>query len=297
MSPNLLVSIALADMRTDCEAWETAPNLGGDLYGDTWMQGETVQIRVVEYEFGPEGVAEEDVEVPAVHRALLASIALVLQARGSGPDRTRRQWLRRMKGILVTDPAHAETRRTLSRLSSAAWAKRVLAARRRKSEHTKVSETAVPRATQLNSQWLQIGRMVGVIPTRKGGKADLIPGDWLLDLTKQAKDLLTKVREYEPKDAEKKAVRALLLADPYPAGKGNKLMLARELVPRGKAYPDWDEQVNLDQWCLRLAFPMLTADELCNARSTSTWRWLLADRLDMKKNVLSRRLSEYRNPS
>jgi len=92
-----------------------------------------------------------------------------------------------------------------------------VAARPHAPEKDEALKKAAREATKdLKGHWYKVGQSIGLIPTRQGGKTDLIPDKWLLDLKEQGKGLLAEVREYEPNAVERDAVRALLLAEPYP---------------------------------------------------------------------------------
>ena len=301
VTPSHRVSLAVQEMRGDLTLWEVPPaRLGDNVQCEVWMEGKTVNVRVFKLYYGDEGIEEVDVEFPVAHLALFASIEHILHSDQSSSERDRRlgEWHKEIQGILINDPGHADTRLRLWQLSDRAGSTSALAAQGgRPQEREKRQARAKTAAKRLRSYWHEIGQAIGLIPTRRGGKTDLIPDEWLSEFARQARALLKKVRAYEPDSNAQGAVRALLLAEPYPAGSGHKLVIAQEHARHGKAYPDWDKQVKLDDWCLRLAFPMLTRGELADAQSKRGWRWLLANRLDMTPNVLSKRLSQHRHPS
>ena len=285
---------AIQEMREDLKRWEETPELPDDEQVEAWA--DEVTGRVFRIDSGDENTQDQaEIDAPAIHVALFKCIALTLNAN---PERglVIGHWLRRLHHILVQDdPTSAETRVRLARLAGKAWVVSAEAARSGNQMRQTKAENA---REQLSQYWRLIGEQIGLIPpSQRGGLADLIPDEWLSEFAQQARALLKKVRAYKPDSNAQGAVRALLLAEPYPAGSGHNLMIAQEHARHGKAYPDWDKQVKLDDWCLRLAFPMLTRGELADAQSKRGWRWLLANRLDMTSNVLSKRLSQHRHPS
>ena len=294
VTPVRRLASAIQEMREDLRSWEVSPNLPDDEELVAWADEVTGRaVRIASSDESTHNQAE--IAVPAIHLALFKAIALTLNA---SPERglVLGHWLRRLQDIIGhNDPTSAETRVKLARLAGKAWVAHAGAARSGDQVRQTLAETA---GEELSQYWQLIGEQIGLIPpSRRGGLADLIPDEWLSEFARQAGALLGDVRAYKPDSSDQDPVRALLLADPYPAGTGNELVLAQVYFPRGKAYSKWDKQVNLPAWCLRLAFPMLTADELRKAPVTAGWRWLLADRLEMKKNVLSKRLSQHRHPS
>lgn len=297
-TPSDRLSLAVEEMRNDLVLWEKPPFLGDDVQCATWMEEDTVVVSVVELEYADQGVAQLDVDVPVAHQALFASMTHTLPYRSSieRDDRIRREWLRQIEEILLSDPRHSEKIGKLLKLAAEARRKSALAAQANQGEKDKRQARSDAAADRLKSHWHAIGQEIGLIPSRRGGKADLIPDSWIYDLSEQAEALLDEVRAYAPNDGEMQAVRALLLSDPYPAGSQNSLNNARECVRRGKACEGWDNEVHLDDWCLRLAFPMLTAEELCR-REAPGWRWLPANRLRMSEIRLSQRNSRYRRSS
>ncbi len=101
------------------------------------------------------------------------------------------------------------------------------------------------------------------------------------------------MRRYQPETAKRAAVRTLLLAPPYPAGSRRHRIIAEHRLKDGRspddAYSSWDKQVGLNDWCLCLAFPMLTRKEIKDAKKNRAWLWLPAKRLGMSANTLSKR--------
>lgn len=303
VTPGQRLSFAVDEMRNDVGSWESPPDLGDDVECQTWIEGGAVQIRVVEWEFVPEGVAELEVEVPVAHLALFASITHTRPSHRSGSDRDHliREWFEQIEGILVSDPRQSEKRGELLKLAVRARFASARAASCPPEEREMREARARAAADKLKSCWHAIGQDIGLIPTRRGGKSDLIPDNWIFDLAEQAQELLAAMRVYEPDTRERDAVRALLLAEPYPAGSSGNRSIAEQYLrdrTREDAYSSWNKEVNLDMWCLRLAFPMLTAEELLTGLSTTTsWRWLPADRLGLDEDALSKRLSQYRHRS
>ena len=306
VTPSHRVSLAVQEMRGDLTLWEVPPaRLGDNVQCEVWMEGKTVNVRVFKLYYGDEGIEEVDVEFPVAHLALFASIAHTLHSHQSSSEREHllREWSRHLHGIFVSEPGYSKKRRKLSRLASVARHTSTLAGQNCPKEETEKRQArAKTAAKRLRSYWHRIGQDIGLIPTRRGGKTDLIPDDWIFELAEQAQGLLAEVRVYEPDTRERDAVRALLLAEPYPAGSSGNRSIAKQHLKDGRtredAYTSWNSEVNLDGWCLRLAFPMLTHEELLTGLSTTTsWRWLPADRLGLDEDALSKRLSQHRHPS
>lgn len=287
---------AIREMRADLKGWERSPKLPDDEQLEALIDEATG--RAVRFDDSVAGTHDQaEIDIPAIHLALFKAIALTVNA---SPERglPLGNWSRRLHQMLVSDDsASSETRRRLSMLAVKAWVTSAGAARSGSQMRKDMAETA---RKQLSQYWQLIGEQIGLNPPScQGGLADLIPDEWLSALAAQAEDLLRQVRAYQPDTGtgERDAVRALLLAEPCPAGSDHELTLAREYGRRGKPRTTWDNQVGLDQWCHRLAFPMLTAKEIATAATSSGWRWLLVERLDMSENVLSIRLSQYRHSS
>lgn len=285
---------AIQEMIEDLKSWEHPPELREDEQLEALADEVTGRaFRIAHSDERDHDLTE--ITLPAIHVALFKGIGLTLNA---SPERglVIGHWFERLQHLVAhDDPANSETRVKLSKLAGKAWVTSAGAARSKdQMRHSKASGAR----EELGDYWLLIGEQIGLIPpTRQGGLADLIPDEWLSEFALEAEALRKKVRAYQPDSSTQDAVRALLLADSYPAGSGDRLRIARERVRQGKAYARWDDQVNLAEWCLRLAFPMLTADELRKTLVTPGWRWLVADRLLMTESVLSQHLHKYRNLS
>ena len=285
VTPVRRLASAIREMRADLKGWERSPNLPDDEQLEAWVDEVTGRsVRIASSDEGTHDQAE--IDIPAIHLALFESIALTLNTRLER-GLLLGDWFNRLQLILVSDDRDSsKTRAKLARLAAYAWVAGAEAAwSGNQMQQTKADEAR----ERLSQYWRLTGERIGLIPTRKGGKADLIPKKWLSELAKQANELLAEVRAYQPDTAERDAVRALLLAEPYPAGSGHKLTLAREYAQRGESHTPWDDQVGLEEWCRRLAFPMLTHKELADAQSKRGWRWLPARRLSMDEDTLSKR--------
>ena len=204
VTPSQRLSVAVEEMKEDLEdptVWESPPALGGDLQCQMWMDGETVHGGVVEFEDSDEGIGKIYVDVPSAHLALFASIEHILHSDQSSSERDRRlgEWHKEIQGILINDPGHADTRLRLWQLSDRAGSTSALAAQGgRPQEREKRQARAKTAAKRLRSYWHEIGQAIGLITTRRGGKTDLIPDEWLSEFARQARALLKKVRAYEP---------------------------------------------------------------------------------------------------
>ena len=281
---------AIQEMREDLKSWEHSPQLPkNDERLEAWADEVTGRAFMIDN--GDECTDDQaEIDVPAIHLALFKAIALTLNTRLER-GLLLGDWFNRLQLILVADDRDSsKTRGKLARLAAKAWVDGAEAAwSGNQMQQTKADEAR----ERLSQYWRLIGERIGLIPTRRGGRADLIPKKWLSDLAKQANELLVEVRAYQPDTAERDAVRALLLAKPYPAGSSGTRSIAEQHLKddrtREDAYASWDGEVNLDRWCLRLAFPMLTQKELADAQSKRGWRWLPAGRLSMDEDILSKR--------
>jgi len=139
-------------------------------------------------------------------------------------------------------------------------------------------------------------------------------------LSAEAELLLRELREYEPTDDERDMVQTLLAAEPHIPERYkwriigerrrslesvSKLVRQVQKEQLEKSVEDWNHRVRLDLWCLRLAFPTLSKEEIVSARprlGPTAWRkakrghmWLLKKRLGIDPKLVAQQLSRYRS--
>lgn len=167
------------------------------------------------------------------------------------------------------------------------------------------------KLANLRARWEAIGHEAGIIPSFRGGKKHSIPMEQLDRLSAEAEQMLKEVREYAPTEAEKGSVRTLLATEPH-IPERNKWMILNErsrslksasaLVRQAqgpqlkKEQREWDRRVQLDLWCLRLAFPALTKTEIISAQPKAKrgHMWLLEKRLGVGSKLATQQLSRHR---
>jgi hypothetical protein len=134
---------------------------------------------------------------------------------------------------------------------------------------------------ELETEWKKLGEDAGVLPVTRSDKAHSIPLSQLRKLADSGKVMLDELRRYKIGANQKDAVRAMLSAPPFVVAntkweavqhskrEQERVAGAARRVYQAKyreALRNWEEAAQLDFWCVQLAFPMLTRDEIVTAR-------------------------------
>ncbi len=133
----------------------------------------------------------------------------------------------------------------------------------------------------LLAYWKKVGEEAGILPTARSDKAHSIPPNELRNLADSAKAMLAELKRYKTTNGEEDAVRVLLTDPPYVAASTKWEVVQHNARERDRLEGDarkvyeakyrvaqraWDQAAEVKFWCVQLAFPMLSRDEILTAR-------------------------------
>ncbi len=301
LAPHTLLNQALRDLRQDAKAWDSAPELGDMVEPNRYGSSVPPSVEVYTLDWDSDGEIKVHYLTATIQQATLRAVAYVTTGGAAGGLRSPMDTLlenieqvlrRNQREHKISGPGLLRLMdRALLAASDAARPGELNTANER-------SDSADDARDALVAYWREVGEAARIIPSRQGGLGDLIPVDWLYRFSEEAKALAKEVRQYRPSDTERDLVRELLLAGEFPAGSVAIRMTAKERLKEGKsprdAYKGFDQEVDLNQWCCRLAFPMLTRDELSRlVEEKHPWLWLPAERIGITESRLTKRRNKF----